>query len=48
MLREPLKKAKDVKDIGHYYSHANTEIIISETSEIPYILSLIKQAYEKS
>jgi predicted transport protein len=44
---DPLKKARDVKDVGHY-SSGKTEIIIKEKSEIPYALSLIKQAYEKS
>jgi predicted transport protein len=42
-----MKKARDVKKIGHY-SHGDTEIVISERSEIPYTLSLIKQAYERS
>jgi predicted transport protein len=42
-----MKKARDVKKIGHY-SHDDTEIVISERSEIPYAPSLIKQAYERS
>ena len=42
-----LKKARDVKDIGHY-SSGKTEITITDRSEIPYTLSLIKQAYEIS
>jgi len=46
-LQDPLKKARDVKKIGHY-SHGDTEIVISERNEIPYALSLIKQAYERS
>ena len=46
-VNDPLKKARDVKDIGHY-SSGKTEIIIEEKSEIPYALSLIKQAYERS
>ena len=45
-VNDPLKKARDVKDIGHY-SSGKTEIIIEEKSEIPYALSLIKQAYER-
>jgi len=44
---DPLKKARDVTDVGHY-SSGKTEIIIKEKSEIPYALSLIKQAYERS
>ena len=46
-IDDPLKKARDVKDVGHY-SSGKTEIIIKEKSEIPYALSLIKQAYERS
>ena len=45
-INDPLKKARDVKDIGHY-SSGNTEITIKDRNEIPYTLSLIKQAYEK-
>jgi predicted transport protein len=46
-VEDPLKKARDVKDIGHY-SSGKTEIIIQEKSEISYAISLIKQAYERS
>ena len=46
-VNDPLKKARDVKDIGHY-SSGKTEIIIKEKSEIPYALSLIKQAYGRT
>jgi predicted transport protein len=43
-LQDPLKRARDVKKIGHY-SSGDTEIVLSERDEIPYALSLIKQAY---
>lgn len=46
-VNDPLKKTRDVRDIGHY-SSSKTEITIKEKSEIPYALSLIKQAYERS
>ena len=46
-INDPLKKARDVKDIGHY-SSGKTEIIIDNREEISYALTLIKQAYEKS
>lgn len=46
-INDPLKKARDVKDIGHY-SSGKTEIIITEADQIPYAISLIKQAYERS
>ena len=46
-IDDPLKKARDVKDVGHY-SSGKTEIIIKEKGDIPYALSLIKQAYERS
>ena len=46
-LQDHMKKARDVKKIGHY-SHGDTEVVISERGEIPYTLSLIKQAYERN
>jgi predicted transport protein len=46
-VEDPLKKARDVKDVGHY-SSGKTEIILKEKGDIPYALSLIKQAYERS
>jgi predicted transport protein len=46
-INDPLKKARDVKDIGRY-SSGKTEIIIADRSELPYVVTLIKQAYEIS
>jgi predicted transport protein len=46
-INDPLKKTRDVKDIGHY-SSCKKEITIKEKDEIPYALPLIKQAYERS
>jgi predicted transport protein len=46
-INDLLKKARDVKDIGHY-STGETEITIKDRNEIQCVLSLIKQAYEKS
>jgi predicted transport protein len=37
-IQDPLKKARDVRDVGHY-SHGNTEITISEPGEISYTLT---------
>jgi predicted transport protein len=37
-IDDDLKKARDVKDIGHY-SHGKTEITIADRDEIPYTLS---------
>jgi predicted transport protein len=45
-VNDPLKKTRDVKDIGHY-SSGNTEITIKDRNEISYVVSIIKQAYEK-
>jgi predicted transport protein len=42
-IYDPLKKASDVRDLGQFHK---TEIIIADRSELPYVLSLIKQAYE--
>jgi predicted transport protein len=46
-INDHLKKARDVKNVGHY-SSGNTEITIKDRNEISYVLSLIKQAYERS
>ncbi len=46
-LEDPMENARDVKGIGHY-AHGDTELVISERSEIPYALSLIRQAYERN
>jgi predicted transport protein len=46
-LRDPLKKGRDVRNIGHY-SPGNTELTITKKDEIPYVLDLVKQVYEKS
>jgi predicted transport protein len=46
-IQDPLKRARDAREVGHY-SHGNTEVTVKEPGEIPYILTLIKQAYEKS
>ena len=45
-IQDPLKKARDVTKVGHH-SHGNTEVTITEPGEIPYTLTLLKQAYEK-
>ena len=39
--------SKIASQVGHY-SSGKTEIIIREKGDIPYALSLIKQAYERS
>lgn len=46
-LRDPLKKGRDVKNVGHN-SPGDTELTIAKKDEIPYLLALVKQAYEKS
>jgi predicted transport protein len=46
-INDPLNKARDVKDVGHY-SSGKTEITIKDRNEISYALTLIKQAYERS
>ena len=46
-INDPLKKARDVKNIGHY-SSGETEITIDDRNKIPYVISFIKQAYEKN
>jgi len=46
-LQDPFNKVRDVTNTGHY-SSGNSEIIVSNPSDIPIALSLIKQVYEKS
>jgi predicted transport protein len=46
-LQDPFKKVRDVSSIGHY-SSGNSEIIVSNPSDVPTALSLINQVYEKS
>ncbi|MGA9843219.1 MAG: hypothetical protein WBQ25_12975 [Nitrososphaeraceae archaeon] len=46
-LADPMKEARDVKEIGHY-AHGDTEVSINNSSEIPYVLELIKQAYQRN
>ena len=43
-INDPLKKAKDYAK----FSGKIVEVSIKEKSDIPYALSLIKQAYERS
>lgn len=46
-LKDPFDKVRDVRNVGHY-SHGDSEVIVSNPSDIPIALSLIKQVYEKS
>lgn len=46
-LKDPFVKVRDVRNVG-YYSHGDSELIISNPSDIPLALALIKQVYEKS
>ena len=43
-INDPLKKAKDYAKFGGKIA----ELPIKDRNEIPYVLTLIKQAYEKS
>jgi predicted transport protein len=43
-INDPLKKAKDYAK----FSGKIVEVSIKDKSDIPYALSLIKQAYERS
>jgi predicted transport protein len=48
-FRVKISELKDPKRIAKGVSHDNWSIItINEPSEIPYVLSLVKQAYERS
>ena len=47
ILVEPKKLARDVSDIGHH-GNGDYEINVKDNSNIDYILSLIKQSYDKN
>jgi predicted transport protein len=46
-LKDPDNKVQDVRNVGHY-SSGDSEITLSNPREIPVVISLIKQVYEKS
>jgi predicted transport protein len=46
-LNDPSGKVRDVRNVGHH-SSGDSEITLSNPSDIPIALSLIKQVYEKS
>ena len=46
-LKDDLKKSRDVSNVGHW-GNGSYEIKITDTEEIEYIYSLIKQSYKKN
>ncbi len=46
-LKDDLKKSRDVSNVGHW-GNGSYEIKITDTEEIEYISSLIKQSYKKN
>jgi predicted transport protein len=46
-VQDQVNKMQDVSNIGHY-SSGYSEIIVSNPSDIPVAISLIKLVYEKS
>jgi predicted transport protein len=45
-LNDPRHKCKDVTDLGHW-GNGNVEAYLSSKEEIPYVLSLVRQAFER-
>lgn len=45
-LKDPLNKTRNVSNIGHR-GNGHYEFILKNSDEIPYLISLVKQAYEK-
>jgi len=46
-LNDPKKSSRDVSKIGHWGS-GNYEVILKESKDIGYVLSLIRQAYDQN
>jgi predicted transport protein len=46
-LADSTNVTRDVSDVGHW-GNGDYEIIIKESSDIGYTLSLIRQSYEKN
>jgi predicted transport protein len=44
-LNDPQKMAREISNIGHW-GNGDYEVKISESKDIGYILSLIRQSYE--
>lgn len=46
-LNDPKKVARDVSDVGHW-GNGDYDIQVKESADIGYLLSLIRQSYEKN
>lgn len=45
-LQDPKCRARDVTNIGHY-GNGDAEVTLSEKDELPYVIGLVRQAFEK-
>jgi predicted transport protein len=45
-LRDPESRARDVTNVG-YWGRGDVEVSLSSFDELPYVLSLIRQAFER-
>ncbi len=46
-LNDPRNMAKDVSTVGHW-GNGDYQVIVNDSSNIGYILSLIRQSYDKN
>ncbi len=46
-LDDPLDKVRDVEGIGHY-APGDSEVLVSNETDIPHALKLVTQAYKKN
>jgi predicted transport protein len=46
-LNDPKKMARDISKLGHH-GNGDYEIKLSETKDIGYVMSLIRQSYDKN
>ena len=45
-LRDPRRIAKDITHVGRW-GNGDVEVALTATSEIPYVVGLIRQSFEK-
>lgn len=45
-LRDPENRARDVTNVGHW-GRGDAEVAINSTNEMPYVMGLIRQAFER-
>jgi predicted transport protein len=47
MLNVPRKMARDISEVGHH-GNGDYDVKLSDTKDIGYVMSLIRQSYDKN